>query len=514
MIQYSNIKAYNQVWSPMGRYPMVDNSQFETYQEALTFATTNAVAVVGSVITVTNDPDTTKRGVYELIYTGEAPLTKDTQPTGIKRVGADIDLSNYVTKDQITNVYKAKGSKATFAELPVVDATVGDVWNVEEAHGGYPAGTNWVWTGTEWDALSGITDLSAYALKADVDKSLETIEGNIATNTGAIGTINNTLANKVDAVTGYSLISEEKLQLIDTSAGQIGQLVAADESLTGRVEALEGLFKDSGSGGTIDLGTINSQISDHGTRLTSLESDNTANKTAIGQLNEFKTSVSTQLEAIVELNTQQTGQITGLTTELGNVKNSVSTHTTEIATLNTAVGTNTQAIGEIKNSINGLAIKSVSSSEKVLAADTNGVLSTTINLDHYKDETDGKTYVALTGIEGAVISRFDASDFVKDSFVDTVVYDPATKNMTITWNTESGKQPTVIPMSGLVDTYTAGTGLTVANNEFSVVLSKNENNKLTVTNDGLLVDISEDLTALETKLNGNIASAFEWVNVE
>jgi hypothetical protein len=64
MIQYSNIKAYNQIWSPMGRYPMVDNSIFETYQEALAFATTNAVAVVGSVITVTNDTDSNKNGVY------------------------------------------------------------------------------------------------------------------------------------------------------------------------------------------------------------------------------------------------------------------------------------------------------------------------------------------------------------------------------------------------------------------------------------------------------------------
>ena len=134
MIQYSNLKAYNQVWSPMGRYPMVDNSQFETYQEALTFATTNSVAVVGSIITVTNDPDTTKRGVYELIYTGTATLTKDTQPTGIKRVGADIDLSNYVTKGEIASVYKAKGSVATFDALPT-DAQVGDVYNVKITFG-------------------------------------------------------------------------------------------------------------------------------------------------------------------------------------------------------------------------------------------------------------------------------------------------------------------------------------------------------------------------------------------
>ena len=71
MITYSNIKAYNQIWSPMGRYPMIDNTIFETYNEALAFATTNAVAVVGNIVTVTSDPDASKNGAYILICDGE-----------------------------------------------------------------------------------------------------------------------------------------------------------------------------------------------------------------------------------------------------------------------------------------------------------------------------------------------------------------------------------------------------------------------------------------------------------
>lgn len=497
----ANIQGFG-IQLATGGFSLEANTIFATYAAALAYVQSSA-AYVGKVISITSGEH---KGTYSIEAVGA--------DAAIKKLGSDIDLSNYVTKSEISSVYKAKGSVATFEELPA-NAQAGDVYNV------IATGKNYVWVEnlidgeSGWDDLAGMVDLSPYALKSEVEASINTVNGSIAQNTADITAANNLIATKVDKVEGHSLISAEKLALIDTSAGQIGQLVAADESLTGRVEALEGLFKDSGSGGTIDLGTINSQIADHGTRLTSLESDNTANKAAIGQLNEFKTNVSTQLEAIVELNIQQTGQITGLTTELGNVKNSVSTHTTEIATLNTAVGTNTQAIGEIQNSINGLAIKSVSSSEKVLAADTNGVLSTTINLGHYKDEADGKTYIALTGIEGALISRFDASDFVKDSFVDTVVYDPTTKNMTITWNTESGKQPTVIPMSGLVDTYTAGAGLTVANNEFAVRLSTSENNKLTLAEDGsLLVDISEDIAALEDTMDSKISAAFAWIDVE
>lgn len=69
---------------------------------------------------------------------------------------------------KLTSVYSYKGSKATFAELPT-DAVLGDVWNVEEAHDNTPAGTNWAWNGTEWDALGGSIDLSKYYTKDDID---------------------------------------------------------------------------------------------------------------------------------------------------------------------------------------------------------------------------------------------------------------------------------------------------------------------------------------------------------
>ena len=176
---------------------------------------------------------------------------------------------------KISSVYSYKGSKATYAELPS-DAAAGDVWNVEEAHDNHPAGTNWAWTGTAWDALGGAIDLSAYynktqadaaiAAAVDAEKTLReaantALDGKITTNTQAIAKINgsadtegslaNTLkqakdyadtkvsdvsglvANKVDKVEGSTLIPETKLALIDTNASDIGALevrVAANEA--------------------------------------------------------------------------------------------------------------------------------------------------------------------------------------------------------------------------------------------------------------------------------------------
>ncbi len=55
---------------------------------------------------------------------------------------------------KVTGLYNYKGSVATYANLPVSPDT-GDVYNVEAAYQDYPAGTNWAYTGSAWDALGG-----------------------------------------------------------------------------------------------------------------------------------------------------------------------------------------------------------------------------------------------------------------------------------------------------------------------------------------------------------------------
>lgn len=369
MITYSNLKAYNQIWSPMGRYPMIDNTIFETYAEALAFATTNSVAVVGNIITVTSDTDSSKNGAYVLVCDGK--LTNASQPTGLKKLGSDIDLSNYVTKDQISSVYTYKGSKDTFAELPVVN-TIGDVWNVEEAHENHPAGTNWVWNGEAWDALAGSVDLSGYALKADVEASVKTLTDNVAANTGAIATANTALANKVDKVEGSSLISSEKLALIDTNAGAIEALGKVDEGFETRIATLESAFK--GEGGEIDLGDLTAQISDHASRIGSLEGDNTTNKNNISALQTQANGYGERLTAIEGVNTEQSGQLSDLTnrvvaveahgTAITNLTGTVNGHTNLIAGLRTDLDKDIADLQTLSGQVNTIAGDYLKASDK------------------------------------------------------------------------------------------------------------------------------------------------------
>lgn len=63
--------------------------------------------------------------------------------------------ANYAKKSDITNVYKWKGSKATYADLPSSGNTVGDVWNVETDN------QNYGWTGTAWDPLGSVVEIAS-----------------------------------------------------------------------------------------------------------------------------------------------------------------------------------------------------------------------------------------------------------------------------------------------------------------------------------------------------------------
>lgn len=117
-------------------------------------------------------------------------------------------LNDKITSLQtkLTAIFTYKGTKATYAELEEVESpTVGDVYNVEEAHEGVPAGTNYVWNGTAWDALAGTVDLSGYVQKE----------------------------------AGKQLIPDDKLALIDTNASDIAALKTRADDIESDITELQ-----------------------------------------------------------------------------------------------------------------------------------------------------------------------------------------------------------------------------------------------------------------------------------
>lgn len=109
-------------------------------------------------------------------------------------------------------------------------------------------------------------------------------------------------------------------------------------------------------------------------------------------------------------------------------------------------------------------VTGVAANDKVLSL-TDKLVSATVGLD-YGDATtealNGKKAIKLVGKEGVVISEIDASAFIKDGMIQSVAFDTETKHVTITFNTAAGREPIDVDLSTLVDTYKAGTGLSLA----------------------------------------------------
>ena len=109
-------------------------------------------------------------------------------------------------------------------------------------------------------------------------------------------------------------------------------------------------------------------------------------------------------------------------------------------------------------------VTGVAADDKVLSI-TNKLVSATIGLDYGDATTEaltGKKAIKLLGKKGVVISEIDASAFIKDGMIQSVAFDTETKHVTITFNTDAGNDPIDVDLSTLVDTYKAGTGLSLA----------------------------------------------------
>lgn len=136
--------------------------------------------------------------VIETVQVNGSPLTPSAKTV-------NIDLSTYALKSDITAVLKYKGTKATVAELPPTDNTVGDVWFVTENS------TEHAWDGSKWEVLGGSTDLSSYLTKSEA--------GNVYLTKTEAGT---TYLKITDAAGTYVTSEglEESLAELLTSIGQ------------------------------------------------------------------------------------------------------------------------------------------------------------------------------------------------------------------------------------------------------------------------------------------------------
>ena len=224
---------------------------------------------------------------------------------------------------KLTGVYTYKGSKATFAELPAEGNVSGDVWNVEEAHDGHPAGTNWAWNGSEWDALAGSIDLSNYFNKEEVNAAIKVETDRATAEEGRLALLieaNTTAAAnaqaKADANEGQinslsQSIGDINLILNGTEEsdedGVVGRLALVEtknESQDTRLTNLEKLVSggEAGEGGTTLLEMVNQNAADIAQLKLDVDAIEADYLTSADK-QELQQSINTSSEAIAALQT-------------------------------------------------------------------------------------------------------------------------------------------------------------------------------------------------------------------
>ncbi len=150
-------------------------------------------------------------------------------------------------KTDLGSVLTYKGSVDTYDQLPE-EAEVGDTWNVAQAYQTYPAGTNYAWTGSAWDALGGSVDLSGYRTKSD-----DTLATSAKTVVGAINEVNTALSNKQNKLLYYS----------ETSGSTPSATISANIKLTGTVAEGGGTTASGQSSHAEGFNTIASSTNQH-----------------------------------------------------------------------------------------------------------------------------------------------------------------------------------------------------------------------------------------------------------
>lgn len=139
-------------------------------------------------------------------------------------------------------------------------------------------------------------------------------------------------------------------------------------------------------------------------------------------------------------------------------------------------------------------VRGLADGENVLSLDSaTGKLGTTLSMEYFRDAANNNTpKLRLKGIDGAQVGEaIDVSDFVKDGMLTNVelIENPDGKEGTFfrfTWNTDAKDEPVVsdLDVTGLVDVYVAGNGVSIDGKTVSAKVKANDQ-FIEVTTEGI-----------------------------
>lgn len=225
-------------------------------------------------------------------YSGVTELVDDLTTGGSdKALSAEQGkyLKEYIDSlsNSLLSAYRFKGTVNNYEDLKRIEDTAqrGDVYNVIKAEG-YADGTNFAWTGTRWDSLGGILDLSAYYTKEEVQSLIDSIKINpveFIDKTKSHGVyLEETESNKIKVVVKLAKLAKDltgnnnaaNITGATTYVGSdISEKIGADITIADALRILSDSIKYTpGTGGsTLDIISSDNSISINGDSVKDLK---------------------------------------------------------------------------------------------------------------------------------------------------------------------------------------------------------------------------------------------------
>jgi hypothetical protein len=253
-----------------------DAVKVEVYNSATTFATA-AVSAANKTLTdkidgVAADVTTLSGNVHNTIETLESDLTE-------------------TINNKVATAYRYQGS-CTYAELSNKEKVNGYVWNVTDANGNYPAGTNYAWSETEnkWDALGGSVDLTPYYKTEDFEDFSEALEDRLDTIEAEIASAN----------TSNSDFEKYVKETYATSANTVAAIEAAREASSAYTDAVKvEVYNSATTFATAAVSAANKTLTD---KIDAVDAKADKNASAITVVDEYvKETYATSADTVAAI---------------------------------------------------------------------------------------------------------------------------------------------------------------------------------------------------------------------
>ena len=265
------------------------------------------------------------------------------------------------------------------------------------------------------------------SMKGDIS----TNSTNISSNTTSIGTLNTAIES-----------TNKEVGTLKTTTAAISdkQKVIGDQVVinTDDISTLKTQVKDLQDTGVGDLSALTTKVN--------------TNTTDIGLLKDNAEATGTKLKEIDSTLDSKVSKVSG---EKAIVVTTGTTPKVSLNLDNTGNVTLSQSTTGLKASVTipSATVTGVKTGDKVITLDGTE-LSTTIafSVDSAVDK-EGKKYLRLTGVNGVDLGKVDIASFVKDGMLSNASFNDTNHKLTLTFNTDAGKEAIEVNLSSLVDVY-------------------------------------------------------------